>query len=112
MNLKDPIGIIELGDANLKCLIFKINKNNDSEILSATATSSEGIYNDVAMNLKKASDSIRTSISAAEKKAKILLKKITSPPKKNFFTPQEKFFYPPKKMMGDFLKIFWGGVIF
>ena len=76
MNLRDPIGIIELGNSNLKCLIFKINKNNDSEILSATTTSSEGIYNDVAMNLEKASDSIRMSISAAEKKAKVSLKKI------------------------------------
>ena len=76
MNLRDPIGIIELGDSNLKCLIFKINKNNDSEILSATVTSSEGIYNDVVMNLEKASDSIRMSISTAEKKAKVSLKKI------------------------------------
>ena len=76
MNLRDPIGIIELGNSNLKCLIFKINKNNDSEILSATATSSEGIYNDVVINLKKASDSIRKSISTAEKKAKVSLKKI------------------------------------
>ena len=69
MNLRDPIGIIELGNSNLKCLIFKIDKNNDPEILSATVTSSEGIYNDVVMNLKKASDSIRMSISTAEKKA-------------------------------------------
>ena len=76
MNLRDPIGIIELGDSNLKCLIFKINENNDSEILSVTVTSSEGIYNDVVMNLEKASDSIRMSISAAEKKAKVSLKKI------------------------------------
>ena len=76
MNLRDPIGIIELSNSNLKCLIFQINKNNDSEILSATVTSSEGIYNDVAINLKKASDSIRMSISTAEKKAKVSLKKI------------------------------------
>ena len=76
MNLRDPIGIIELGDSNLKCLIFKINENNDSEILSVTVTSSEGIYNDVVMNLEKASDSIRMSISTAEKKAKVSLKKI------------------------------------
>ena len=39
MNLRDPIGIIELGNSNLKCLIFKIDKNNDPEILSATVTS-------------------------------------------------------------------------
>ena len=58
MGSEESIGIIELGDTNLKCLIFKINNNNDSEILSATSTSSEGIYNDVVMNLKKASSSI------------------------------------------------------
>jgi len=29
MKLEDPIGIIELGDVNLKCLIFKINKENN-----------------------------------------------------------------------------------
>ena len=76
MNTEEPIGIIELGNPNLKCIIFKINNNNDAEILSTTVTSSEGIYNDVVMNLKKASDSIRLSISTAEKKAKVSLKKI------------------------------------
>ena len=69
MNSDKPIGIIELGNSKLKCLIFKINNNNDSEILSATTTSSEGFYNDVVMNLKKASNSIRLAISTAEKKS-------------------------------------------
>ena len=71
MNSEDPMGIIELGNTTLKCLIFKINNNNDSEILSATTTPSEGIYNDVVINLKKASDSIRLAIGTAEKKAKV-----------------------------------------
>ena len=75
MDSEEAIGIIELGNLNLKCLIYKIN-NSDPEILSATTTPSEGIHNDVIMNLKKASDSIRLSISTAEKKAKISLKKI------------------------------------
>jgi len=75
MSTEEPIGIIELGNSNLKCIIFKIN-NNDPEILSATTASSEGIYNDVVMNLKKASDSIRLAISTTEKKAKVELKKI------------------------------------
>ena len=76
MSLEIPIGIIELGDINIKCVIFKINNNNDSEILSTSTTSSEGIYNDVVMNLKKASDSIRFALSMAEKKAEVSLKKI------------------------------------
>ena len=76
MNLGDPIGIIELGNVNLKCLIFKINKNSNSEILSTAITPSEGIHNDVVVNLTKASNAIRLSISTAEKKAKISLKKI------------------------------------
>ena len=76
MNLEDPIGIIELGNVNLKCLIFQINKNNSSEILSTAITPSEGIHNDVVVNLTKASNAIRLSISSAEKKAKISLKKI------------------------------------
>ena len=76
MNLEDPIGIIELGNVNLKCLIFQINKNNSSEILSTAITPSEGIHNDVVVNLTKASNAIRLSISTAEKKAKISLKKI------------------------------------
>ena len=74
MNSEDPIGIIELGNKSLKCLIFKINNNNNSEILSATTTPSDGIYNDVVINLKKASDSIRLAISTGEKKAKVSLK--------------------------------------
>ena len=76
MNLEDPIGIIELGNINLKCLIFQINKNNSSEILSTAITPSEGIHNDVVVNLTKASNAIRLSIGTAEKKAKISLKKI------------------------------------
>ena len=71
-----PIGIIELGDINIKCVIFKINNNNDSEILSTSITNSEGIHNDVVVNLKKASDAIRSCISVAEEDAKISLKKI------------------------------------
>ena len=71
-----PIGIIELGDVNIKCVIFKINNNNDSEILSTSITNSEGIHNDVVVNLKKASDAIRSCISVAEEDAKISLKKI------------------------------------
>tara|TARA_B100001123_G_scaffold384730_1_gene457726 strand:- start:231 stop:1463 length:1233 start_codon:yes stop_codon:yes gene_type:complete len=76
MNSGEPIGIVELGNSNLKCLIFKVNKNNNSEILSSTITPCEGFFNDTVMNLKKATDSIRLSISTAEKEAKISLKKI------------------------------------
>ena len=71
-----PIGIIELGDINIKCVIFKINDKNNSEILSTSITNSEGIHNDVVVNLKKASDAIRSCISVAEEEAKISLKKI------------------------------------
>ena len=76
MNSEDSIGIIELGDVNIKCLIFKIKDNNKSEILSTAITSSVGIHNGVVVNLTKASKAIRSCISMAEKKAEILLKKI------------------------------------
>ena len=76
MNPEAPVGIIELGDINIKCVIFKINNNNDSEILSTSITASGGIHNDIVVNLKKASNAIRSCISLAEKKAKISLKKI------------------------------------
>ena len=76
MNSEAPIGIIELGDVNVKCIIFKINENNNAEILSTSITDSEGIHNDIVVNLKKASNAIRSCISSAEKKAKISLKKI------------------------------------
>jgi len=75
MNFKDPIGIIELGNLNIKCVIFRIN-NNKAEILSSSITPSEGIYNDVVINISKASKAIRSCISNAEENAKILLKKI------------------------------------
>ena len=75
MNSDDPIGIIELGNLKIKCLIFKIN-NNEVEILSTSITSSEGIHNDVVVNLTKATKAIRSCIGNAEEKAKILLKKI------------------------------------
>ena len=54
MNDDDPIGIIELGNINIKCLIFKINDKN-TEILSTSITPSEGFHNDVVVNLSKAS---------------------------------------------------------
>lgn len=75
MNPEEPIGIIELHHINIKCLIFKLN-NNRLEILSTSISPSEGIHNDVVVNLAKASNAIRSSISIAEKKAKISLKKI------------------------------------
>ena len=75
MNFKDPIGIIELGNLNIKCVIFRIN-NNKTEILSTSITTSEGIHNDVVINISKASKAIRSCISNAEESAKILLKKI------------------------------------
>jgi len=76
MNPDDPLGIIELGNKNLTCLIFKIKDNNESEIMSTSVTPSEGIYNDVIVNLNKASNAIRLCISSAEKKIKVSLKKI------------------------------------
>ena len=75
MSSEEPIGIIELHHINIKSLIFKIN-NNNPEILSTSITPSEGIHNDVVVNLTKASNAIRSSISVAEKKAKVSLKKI------------------------------------
>ena len=76
MNYENPIGIIELGNVNIKCLIFKVKNDNKAEILSTSITHSEGIHNDVVINLTKASNVIRKCISIAEKKAKISLKKI------------------------------------
>jgi len=72
----NPRGIIELGNINIKCLIFQINNNDTSEILSTSLTRSEGIHNGVIVNLTKASNAIRSCISNAEKKAQVLLKKI------------------------------------
>ncbi len=76
MNYENPVGIIELGNVNIKCLIFKVKNDNKAEILSTSITHSEGIHNDVVINLTKASNVIRKCISIAEKKAKISLKKI------------------------------------
>jgi len=76
MSSEDPVGIIELDDKNLNCLIFKIDKNNNTEILSTATTPSEGIFNEAIVNLQKASNAIRLSISTAEKEAKTSLKKI------------------------------------
>jgi len=76
MSSDNPRAIIELGNINIKCLIFKINSDNSSEVLSTSITQSEGIHNGVIVNLASASNAIRLCISLAEKKAKVLLKKI------------------------------------
>ena len=98
MDSGDSIGIIELGNPQIRCLVFKIN-NNKAEILSTSITSSEGIHNDTIVNLTKASNAIRSCISAAEKKAKISLKKI------NVITEQPEFlctkFSKQKKIDGS-----------
>ena len=70
MTVDDPIGIIELGNFNIKCLIFKIS-NNNVEILSTSITPSDGFHNDIVVNLSKASSAIRVCISNAEKEAQI-----------------------------------------
>ena len=76
MNSEDPVGIIEFGNANIKCLIFKIKNGNNFEILSTSIAPIDGIHNDTIVNLKKASKAIRSCIGIAEEKAKISLKKI------------------------------------
>ena len=76
MENDSPIGIIELDDKNIKCIIFKI-KNDTFEILSSSISQSEGIQNDTIINLKKATNAIRSCISSTEKKADVTLKKIS-----------------------------------
>ena len=73
---EDLTGIIELGNIKIKCLIFKIKSDGTAEILSSSITPSDGIHNDVIVNLTKASNAIRMCISQAEKKIKVSLKKI------------------------------------
>ena len=76
MIYNEAIGIIELGNVKIKCIIFKINNDNSSEILSISLCDSAGIHNGVVINLSKASDVIRSCISIAEKKADVSLKRI------------------------------------
>ena len=76
MSPNDPRGIIELGNINIKCLIFRVNEDDTSEILSTAVTRSEGIHNGVIVNLASASQAIRSCISTSETKAKVSLKKI------------------------------------
>ena len=59
MITSEPIGIIELGNINIKCIIFQINNNNNSEILSTSIVQSEGIHNGVIVNVTKALNAIR-----------------------------------------------------
>ena len=76
MSSENVIGIVELGNINIKCLIFKTD-NNESKVLSEAIIPSDGFHNDSVVNLAKASNSIRVCISHAEKKANISLKKIS-----------------------------------
>ena len=76
MSSDDPRGIIELGNINIRCLIFRINNDDSSEILSTAVIRSEGIHNGVIVNLANASQAIRSCISTSETKAKVSLKKI------------------------------------
>ncbi len=76
MIIDEPIGIIELGNLKIKCIIAKINNENVSEILSTSLVDSEGIHNGVVINLTKASNVIRSCISKAEKQSQISIKKI------------------------------------
>tara|TARA_B100001123_G_C15295170_1_gene1018897 strand:+ start:545 stop:1771 length:1227 start_codon:yes stop_codon:yes gene_type:complete len=75
MNSEDPIGIVELGNLNLKCSVFKVEEDT-VEVMSTSVAPSDGIHNDIIINLSRATNAIRSCISDAEKKAKISLKKI------------------------------------
>ncbi|HIF62257.1 MAG TPA: cell division protein FtsA, partial [Candidatus Pelagibacter sp.] len=75
MKLNNLNGVVEIGNINIKCIIFNVN-NNVSEIISTSVTPSEGIHNGVIINVSRATNAIRKSISNAEKKAEILLKQI------------------------------------
>ena len=75
MILHNPIGLIELGTTNIKCLIFNVKDDNTTEIVSTSVFKSEGIHNGVVVNLSKASNTIRLCISEAEKKSRIIFKK-------------------------------------
>ena len=76
MSSDNTKGIIELGEVYIKCLIFKINDDNSSEILSTSKIQSEGFHNGAVVNLTKASKAIRSCINVAEKQAKVFIKKI------------------------------------
>ena len=52
MNSEYPIGVIELNDVYLKCIIFQINNDNSLEVLSTSISSSLGIHNDIIINLE------------------------------------------------------------
>ena len=54
----EPKGIIELGNIDIKCIIFKINENNISEILSSALIPSKGIYNGSINNLEEATKAL------------------------------------------------------
>ena len=76
MNYEEAIGVIELGNVKIKCIIFATSGEDKLEILSSSINDSAGIHNGVIINLDKASTVIRACISDAEKKAEISLKKI------------------------------------
>ncbi len=76
MSPKPTIGIVELGNINVKCVIFKITQENNTEILSTSIVPSEGIHNDVIINISSACSAIRKCVSNAESKINISLKKI------------------------------------
>jgi len=69
-------GTIELGNVNIKCVIFNIKDDNSWEVLSSSLVKTQGIHNGVIVNPSKATSVIRLCISEAEKKAGVQLKKI------------------------------------
>ena len=70
MKLNNLNGVVEIGNINIKCIIFNVC-NNVSEIISTSVTPSEGIHNGVITNVSRATNAIRKSISDAEKKSEI-----------------------------------------
>ena len=76
MSLGNLKGIVELGNIDIKCVIFRIKDNNDAEILSTSVIESEGIHNGDIVNLTEASKAIRSCIGNAEKKIQASLKKL------------------------------------
>tara|TARA_B100000579_G_scaffold386278_1_gene357885 strand:+ start:397 stop:1638 length:1242 start_codon:yes stop_codon:yes gene_type:complete len=76
MSSENFIGIIELGNVYLKCIIFEDIQDASPKIISSHKLKSIGISNGTITDISKASQCIRSCISEAEKIGNITLKKI------------------------------------
>ena len=76
MNTQKIISILEIGNLFLRCIVAKIDEDDNFEIIGKSISESKGFDNGSVINLNAATESTRKCIADIEQQTNISIKKI------------------------------------